>query len=336
MPPHAPHARDGRALEDLIAGVFSRRGYDVARNVLLTGGSGARYEVDVLAVRPDALVTSRVAVECKNLGRPVDAQVVARMALMVRDARLGAGVVAAPGGHTPAAAAAAEDAGIALWTRADIAAHAGDAALAGLDPPAAHGHAPALARATGDDRAAHLARLHVRGAWGLGRGTIEPLGPAWLPVHELAVHHTRDGRRGRRSAHVALVRCEALTGRPVRAGDAPWDAPGRTLDAPALAPGVAASALGRAVADAAARRDRAVQPATRERHRAALEALGVDPDAEDVRVDGARTVHVPVWVAAVTRRGEARAVVVDASGGRVDDVLGDAATARLEAIRRSM
>ena len=127
VPPHAPHARDGRALEELIAGVFSRRGYDVERNVMVTGGSGARYEVDVLAVRDDPLVTSRVAVECKNLGRPVDAQVVARMALLVRDARLGAGVIAAPGGHTPAAAAAAADAGIALWTRMDIAAHAGDA-----------------------------------------------------------------------------------------------------------------------------------------------------------------------------------------------------------------
>ncbi|MCB0883140.1 MAG: hypothetical protein KDC33_13115, partial [Thermoleophilia bacterium] len=209
-------------------------------------------------------------------------------------------------------------------------------AVAGLGPRAAHGAARGPARATDADRATHLARLHVRGAWGLGRGTIEPLGPAWMPVHELTVHHTRDGRRGRRTAHVTLSWFEGLTGRLLGAGDAPWDAPERELDAPALPQDVPAAGLARDVADAAARRDRAVQPATRARHRAALEAHGVDPDARDLRVDGTRTLHLPVWIAAVRRRGDAHAVVIDAAAGRVDDVLGDAATARLEAIRRSL
>lgn len=324
-------ARDGRALEGLVADVFARHGYAVERNVRLTGASGARYEVDVMAVRPDPLVPHRVAVECKNTGAPADAQVVARLRMLVGDAALGAGLLVAPAGATPAARAAAQAGGVTVWGADDLARHAGRAALAGLAPARAP-VAPGLPRRVDAGDALRAVRVQVRGAWGLGRGAVEGPWAAWLEVHEIEVHHTRPGRRGRREARRTLVYVEAVGGTPIDRTDDPWPTEDVHLDATVLGD-AAASDTAAALVDAARRRDRAVQDAARLRHERTLESLGLDPDAEDVHVGAVRSVHLPVWVGVESRRDASRALVVDGVDGRPDPRLSEVVTARLGYVR---
>ncbi|HWH14416.1 MAG TPA: restriction endonuclease [Miltoncostaeaceae bacterium] len=328
MPHGAPTAwARGRALERAVADVFLAEGWDVACNVVCTGGSGARHEVDVLATREDGAVATRVALECKHWRAPVGTEVIARARLLRDELGVDRVVVVAPGGWSPAAGRAADAHGVNLWGADDLAARLGRRALGALAPlPAPVGDG--LARRVDHAAAARHLRVHVAGALGLGRERLEWAVPAWLPVHELTLACAAPAGRVRRRVRVAHVHVtvDAVAGSVLAAADAPLTTAPVALDAPALPDEVRASALVQRL-DALARRSAGlVQPAARARAVAELTRLGVPDGTEEVRVEAVRTLVVPVAVGLVRRRDGRRLAVLDAVTGRVDASLSDALT----------
>lgn len=328
---HDAHRR-GRALETVVADLFRARGYAVEVNVIRRGRSGARHELDVLAVRDDGLVSATVAVECKNRAAPIDTEVVARARMLRDDLGVSEVLVVAPGGWGPAAGAAAAEGGVTLWGGDELSRHIGRAALDALTgdaPPLPR--APGLARRVPAHQAARALRVHVTGPLGVSRDRLGAVGDAWLPLHELRI--AAGGWTGRMRPRLRVGRrhvlYEAVCGTVVGVADDPLATDAVALDAPVLPVRVRAADLEGAVTDAAHRRDAVTQDRARERHRAALADLGVDADAEGVVVEDHRTVHLPVSVAVVTRGATERLVVLDAVAGRVDDALSDALTRRL-------
>jgi len=330
LPADAGATARGRALERAVADLFAAEGYAVERNAVRVGRSGARHEVDVLARRDDGLLGAHVAVECKHWRAPVDTEVVARARLLRDELGVAQVVVVAPGGWTPAAGRAADGHGVVLWGAAELGARLGRVALGALAPapaPVAEG----LPRRVAEPAAVRLLRLHVAGALGLRRERLAWARAAWLPVHELTVACAAPAGRVRRRVRVLHVHVafDGLAGSVLCAAPTPLPAEPVGLDAPTLPVAVGAPAIAQRVDALARRRAALVQPAARERVSAELAAMGVPPDAEEVRAEGARALVTPVVVGLVDGRDGRRLAVLDAVTGRVDAALSDALTPRL-------
>jgi hypothetical protein len=164
-------------LERRVADYFAVHGYEVRRNTILVGRSGARHEIDVLAERTDPAVSVSVAVECKAWSDAVATEPVARLDWVARDLALDKAVMVCPGGITPAAVESARDLGVEVWGPEEVAARLGAAipeprstAPEGLAwPPAIEGAA-----------ARRIVNRESGGMLGLGRERVEREGRCWL------------------------------------------------------------------------------------------------------------------------------------------------------------
>ncbi|MCC6832331.1 MAG: restriction endonuclease [Thermoleophilia bacterium] len=331
-------ARRGRDLERVVADLFSAHGYSVTPNVLLTGRSGARHEVDVLARRADGLVTHLVGVECKHWAEPVGTEVVARARLLRDDLGLSQVVVACPGGAGPAARSAAAEHGVELWDRDELGRRLAAAAMAALEPVAAREPALGMARRLGGADAADRLRSRARGPWGALRERITWVRDAWLPVHELPFDCARATGRRRHAVEVtrAYVTYEAVTGSAL----AGWPAECPTEAVDLAGAGLPALVAGSAVAERIARafeRSRSLsQPAARARHAAALAEALVPADLEDLAVGEPRTYAWPVTVALLERGDVQRLAVLDGVSGNDDPDLAGRLTTRLAVVSRTL
>ncbi len=130
----------GADLERRIEQYLSLHGYACLRNAVVEGRSGGRHEVDVLAETSDGVTGYRLAVECKARQRPVEKDVVAKLAFVVGDLGLHKGIVVSLCGSRLGAEQTARELGIELWGPAELESRLGQVALAEL----AAGPAPRL------------------------------------------------------------------------------------------------------------------------------------------------------------------------------------------------
>jgi len=319
--------------EHVIDALFRAHGYRTQANAVLVGQSGARHEIDVLASRREALLETRVGIECKNWAQPIDTAVVARARLVRDDLGLGHMVIACPGGATPAARTTAAQAGVTLWERSELAARLGPAALAALGPAPADTARRGMARAVPRERAERTLRGELRGPLGVGRGQIRWLGDAWITLFDVRFGcGARAGMRRRLRVRPAYTVYESLTGSACWSGVRPLAADADIHDtAPTLPGAVGADALRAELARMLERSELLVQPTAVERHEEACRALMI-PDAASVSVDEVVPVAWPICLAIVDDRRGSRAVVVDAARGRVDPGIGERCTAQLAAL----
>lgn len=111
-----------------MADFYSHSGYSVQTNVRLTGRTGT-HEIDVLAEKSDGLNTFRVGIECKSWARPIDKDVVAKVAFVFGDLGIGNRLIIAPGGATESARAAANELNVQIWDIATLDAKLRDAGM---------------------------------------------------------------------------------------------------------------------------------------------------------------------------------------------------------------
>ena len=336
--PRSAPALPGRALEAAVADLFAARGWSVSRNVVRTGRSGARHEVDVLAWRDDGLVATEVALECKHWRAPVDTEVVARARLLRDDLGVDRAVVVAPGGWGPAAGHAARDAGVVLWGAAELAARIGADAVAALGAPPAPAAAAGLARRVHGGDAVRALRVHAGGALGLSGERAVWARAAWLPLAEIRLACASPAGRMRRRLRVTHLHVlqDAVTGTALRVETSPLAAGPVPLDAPVLPGDPGARALRTRLEEALRRRAERVQPAAQRRAAAAAARMGVPDDAGEVHVEEVRGLVLPVAVALVAGRRGRRLAVLDAHAGRIDDLLSDLVTPRLAEVCRAL
>ncbi|MFN8109207.1 MAG: restriction endonuclease [Thermoleophilia bacterium] len=327
----------GRELERVVARLFTAHGYDVRCNEIVTGRSGARHEIDVLASRPGALTRSEVAVECKHWRAPVDGQVVARAGWMREDLGLTEVIVVCPGGAAPAARTAARAVGVALWDGPELRRRLGDDAVAALARPGEAPTALGLPRAVGGARAASAVRSRARGLLGALTERIEWVEDLWLPAQLLGLDVTRPhGRRGALECTRTWILHEALGGVALQATpDRPAFAEVDVTE-PVVPPALSAERIAENITRALRRRDAVTQEAARRRHTDALEAGLVPGDAVEVTVVAHHALLIPVTVACVRRGETSRAVTLDGATGHVGEPLSARCTAHLAAIAEAV
>lgn len=102
-------------MEEVVAGIFSSRGYRVQRNVRLTGVSGVSHEIDVLATYETPLGEVRVAVECKRHASPVMKDAVMKLRDEIQDLGIEKGIIVSTSGFTEGAIRYAKSTNIELW-----------------------------------------------------------------------------------------------------------------------------------------------------------------------------------------------------------------------------
>jgi len=323
--------------EHVVDALFRAHGYQTQTNAILVGQSGARHEIDVLAVRREDLLETRVGIECKNWAQPIDTAVVARARLVREDLGLGQMVIACPGGATPAARTTAAQAGVTLWERAELEVRLGAPAIAALGPAPAAIARRGVARRTDLAQAERTVRAEARGPLGMSRAQIRWLGNAWITLLEVRFGYgERAGLRQRLRVRAAYTVYESLT------GTACWTdthqvatAPDILDPAPALTAGVTPDALAAELVRMIERSESLVQPNARERHLESCRELMI-PEAAHVSVDQVTALEWPICLAIVDDRRGARAVVLDAARGRVDALLGERCTAQLAAVTEQL
>ncbi len=327
----------GRDLERRVADYFSVHGYEVRRNVLLVGRSGARHEVDVLAERTDPAVSVSVVVECKARTDAITTEPVARLDWMARDLTLDKAVLVCPGGISPAAAESARDLGIEVWGGAEVGARLG-AVTAGPPTVAPAGLAWPVVMDTAS--AGRIVNRESGGLLGLGREHVSAEGPCWLGWHALELSEpVREGRlrpRLRTRRHWLLY--DTLEGGLVRpAADDPADQlEQRPLEGARLPLVMTAERVVGSIRQAAARRDEVVSESARRRHEQRLERLGIARDAEAPRVERRRLAWQPLWLAVLEGRGGRRIVAVDLSLGRRDDEVEELLTGQISTVEAAL
>jgi hypothetical protein len=338
-PPSARWADLEERIEQFLAGA----GYSCRRNAVVTGRSGAAHEIDVLAERSDAVTRVRLAVECKAWNRPVEKDVVAKLAFVAGDIGADKGILVALAGGRDGATRAAGDLGIDLWGPAELEARLGSPALSALAVPPLGPTDEGVALHCDAARAQRLVRGQARGWSGLRRERVEWVRPAWVAHHLVVVATTEPGRPflGRRAPR-STARLNLYDG----LGGAWWRTLERVPGSEGFDPACrvpAAMPSGRvtaAVRRAASRRDDAVSEAARQRWEDALEELGVPAATEAVTVERVETLYWPFWLGLLTSGSQAavRLVAVDGASpvGEVCPAASAACTAQLGHVLRAL
>jgi hypothetical protein len=315
----------GADLERRIEQYLSLHGYACRRNAVVSGRSGGRHEVDVLAETIDGVTGYRLAVECKAQNRPIEKDVVAKLAFVVSDLGLHKGIVASLAGSHLGAEQSARELGIELWGPAELETRLGQFALAELAAGPAHRTDTGLPLACSLDTAERLVRRERRSFLSGGRERIEWIRLAWVAHHVLALAVTADEQgwfqRGAVKARWQWNLYEAVTG----------TFSGALAEAPALVeadviwtvpPAVPAGKLVAAVRRAVARREEVVTPIARGRYAVALEELGVPEAAHTVTVEEAGLAYWPFYLALLTTGTRVRLVAVDGHLGILSPTTG--------------
>ncbi len=102
----------GVGFEKFMAELFRKAGYIVEHNVVLTGRSGVKHQIDLLVTYKTPIMDFRVLVECKNWDKPVNKDVVMKVYNEVQDLGLDKGVIVTQSYATPDATIFAKSVGI--------------------------------------------------------------------------------------------------------------------------------------------------------------------------------------------------------------------------------
>jgi Holliday junction resolvase len=327
LTPHSS-AEKGMDLERRIAQYFVEHGYVVTTNQTLTGRSGGRHEIDVLAQRNDGVTTFRVAIECKAWQQPIDKEVVAKVAYVSGDVGINKAIIVSLHGWQIGAELAATQQGVELWGPSELEQRLGrvtaSGALAGPFRRSASGFRIAVGRP--------IAEGLIKGErWGLfwhEAETIDRVEQLWIPVWVLGLACSRVERNKLRTTPQWNV-YEAITGTLVTqlAGEpqlAEIDV-GRSR----LVHQVTSKMIARRLATAIQKIRSVVTESARNRYARQLRSMGVPPDVREASIDRALEGYFPVFAGFLSHKGTQRVMVVDAVWGKLWPNLGSVLTANV-------
>lgn len=308
----------GADLEASIEAFLVLHGYRCRRNAVLTGRSGARHEVDVLAERSDGVTSYLLGVECKAWNLPIEKDVVAKLAFVIGDLGLHKGIVVSLEGWRLGAEQSAGQLGIELWGPAELEARLGQVALAQLRSGPARRLGTALPLRCAPDAAERLVGRQSRGRLGLDRETVEWVRAVWVP-HHLVEIVTAERERGflQRPALRSRWRWNLYDGVAGQLASSSTEKPVLVEGelGTSIPPAVPGARVVAAIRKAAQRREEVATASARGRYERQLTALGIPSEAVAVTVEGSHLVHHPFYLGLLRRDGRARLVAVDGTLG---------------------
>lgn len=316
MQADSPVAR-GRALEERVAQHFADHGYRTTRNVVRQGRTGAPHEVDVLAVKEDALTTYQVAVECKAWSTPIEKEVVTKLAYVKQDLGLDKGIIVSVAGCRSGAKQAAAELGIELWGREETRYHLGPAVLAGTSPRQARLSGLALPAKVSPEQADRAFKKSLTGHLG-GRERIGWSSLVWIPCFEVQLAVTQsEGRFRHRTVVTRLWNAfEALNGALVESWSGPPPFEELDLYPGSIPPIEREERVASSITKAVERLQSVSTEAAIARHSETVRNLGVPVPLGSIDVERSRLVYLPFYLALLQSRDHERFVTVYAVGGQ--------------------
>jgi restriction system protein len=328
----------GSDLERRIEEFFKLNGYRTSRNEVLTGRSGGRHEIDVLATKTDGITDFRVLVECKAWSSPIEKDVLAKTAYVMGDLGIHKGIVVALRGWTTGAETSANE--IELWGNDELFRKLGSVAVAELESGSNVRAGRAFPIGVGLDVAVRQLEKQGGGLFGIGREEHRWTKLVWLPFFVFHLSHAQNERRLFKSDVTKRIRAwnlfEALsgeffadlTGEPVlqdlRLGTT-------------IPPRVGYRKIATEIRTVQQKRREVVTETAQKRYDARLIDLGIPPTADTTSVDKIEDVHFPFYITLFERGGKERLVALDANGGRFrpgfDEVLTDNLSYLLEVLK---
>ncbi|HEX9531085.1 MAG TPA: restriction endonuclease [Acidimicrobiales bacterium] len=331
----------GRQLEEHVAAYFRSHGYDVRRNHVLRGRSGAAHEIDVLAERSDPLTTVKIAIECKAWETAIEKDVVSKLDMELRDLGLNKGIIVSLSGHSTGAGSVARELNIDLWGPLELESHLGPTLLSDLRVGPATRPSVGFPYRVGEAPARRIVDRQTKGR--LGLRAVEDVtwfAPVWLPAWLACLSVSEAGRRRGRTRHAARQvwnLYEAVTGAYLL----PAAEPGRgvvpiDVAAGAVRPVVKETAIAQEIRREMERLRKLRSEVAVERHQEALAALGVPVPCVDVIVESTELVHLPAYLGFLRQRDEQRVVVVTGWAGQFAPHLSAILTSRMTHVRASL
>ena len=320
-----PASEKGRELERQIADFFALNGYQTQRNVVLTGRSEGRHELDVLAEKSDGITTYRVLVECKAWAVPIEKDVVTKLDYVVRDLGLSKGIIVALAGWRVGAEQSANQLGIELWGPDEIQSRLGQVALAGLKVGPLGIRAQGLPFQVSIEHAHGEVARQSRSRIGLGKEEIVGVEPLWVGFYVLELACARLEKQALRKialkSRTVWNAYEGLEGLFLASFNGPVPTSDIEMGA-ALRPRVAVKSIVTMLQQTLAKALQVVRPDAQRRYALRLTALGVPLPVNSISVETTQEIYAPFYVGRLRAKGGERLVTVDGIGGERDEVLG--------------
>lgn len=322
----------GKDLEDRIEAYFKRAGYDTKRNVFLDGRSGARHEVDILAVRTDPVTTVRLLIECKAWDKPIEKDVVSKVNYVLRDVGLDKAIVVSLGGLRIGADRAAKELGVEIWDREELKNRLGVLEVARLDVPSirvALGYgtnvSPEQAAQTIEDTRSRF----------LASGTLESLMLLHLPCYMADLSYTQE--RGILAKKEITNRClpiyDAIEGNFFAYAPA---VPRETSIKATIQPRLKVEKLTKRIDKVFLEYSTKVRRQSRRLWEQKMLALGLPTDATSIAVNSVTAVVYPFYTALLRRRDGVRYAAVDGISGRFSKEVSSLLTRHMTYVQQNL
>jgi hypothetical protein len=262
---------------------------------------------------------------------------VAKLSHVMADVGVHKGIVVAMGGCRSGATQAAEQLGIELWDRDEVAHRLGPDAVA-TAPLRPKREQLAVASSVPPQHALGVLQKQGRRFIGIGSEELAWHEAGWLPVFELQVAATRrkPGLRNRLAVTRSWNLYEALTGTLMGVRDNPTAATDIDVANRAVGPLLRESKVPTELRSAVERYRKVTSDSAIARHAATLHGLGVTTPLEAIDVEATRLVYYPFLIGLLKHKGTERIVVVSGVTGNVVPTVGLAASSHVRHVANSL
>jgi hypothetical protein len=325
----------GRELELRIAAFLRTHDYEVSTNVMREGRSGARHELDVVAVKHDGLTSFLLIVECKAWESPIDKDVVYKLAAELADIGAAKGVIATLSGWTVQAEQAAKQANIEMWGPEELSVRLGQLSMNQLHQGGNQSISAGLRFTTTSEVALGRVNRSTQGIFGVGKEEITSYGPLWLPTWSLQLGITRDGGLLKKTARVTSVwnGYDALASNCVFKSISQIPFVDVNVANNAIVSTLKVSDVVKLLNSKIALWRQTKKPEHKKQHAASLVRSGIQPPLSSLAVESSALIYFPLWVAIVSKRDQDRVIAIDGLSGIESRHLSETLTKNAQRVR---
>lgn len=327
----------GHELERKIEKFFQLNGYATQRNVVLEGKSGGKHEIDILAEKSDGITTFRVMAECKAWNKPIEKDVVSKVAYVVRDLGLNKAIIVSLKGWRIGAEKSANELGIELWGSNEIEQRLGKVVVAELETIEFKKVGEGFPFSVTEEQIMSLVEKESKGTFGFGKEEIVWVKPIWLPCYVFQISCSKQEGRIRKNVKTTRIWnfYEALMGS--------WfhrfvnEPPLKEVEVESLIqPRVKDSKIKNDIIKAFEKGLEVSTPRARQRYAQKLRALGVPLPVTGISIDNVTEAFYPFYGALLRKDGKERVVAVDGITGNLSKTIGYALTTNLSYVAETL
>ena len=326
----------GHELEKKIEKFFQLHEYQTKRNVFLEGKSGGNHELDILAEKSDGIQKFKTIVECKAWNKPIEKDVVSKVAYVVRDLGLNKAIIVSLNGWRTGAEKSAKELGIELWGKDEIEKKLGKVSIAELETIEFKKVITGVPFCVKEYDVKPLIENESKGFLLFGKEEIKWIKSSWLPCYVFEISCSKTEGLIKRNLKTKKIwnLYEALTGSALFYFE---DRPslGEVKAEIIIQPLIKDVKIKNKITEAFEKYMKVVTHKANARYEHKLTALGIPLSTENLNVDSVLEMFFPVYIALLTKGDNERIIAIDGTNGKINKAIGDVLTANISFVVES-